>query len=617
MPKNPPGLRQRHQAWEVRRRVPEDLRATFGKREVVRPLGTRVRDEALRRYFDVAKGIQAEFDKHRADVKGAPVVSGSAATRPVAALQLTPAQRRKACADYYARRVDEHRLKRHELLKRAKADPKAFFTEPRVDALAVSRLSFWEDAIKGDQISIEGAVFHFTAHEDAMRREALERAHLIGDCQEFFDATPDTLAYKDRVTLALDLMAIELKVLRALEIPPANLTTDEPAPTLPAATPAAAGPDFDTVLHKWLGQNAGKRWTPEHKRSCEGILLDFASVIGKRPVTAYTPVDGRDYKDLLTALPASWRKLKATRKLSLHDAVAYARKHKLPGQDPESVNKKLTIVGQFFRWAVNEYAELAILNPVHGFKVDKESGANDEWDPFTVEQLNAIFRTPPYTGAVSDTKWQHKGPNVLRESEKFWLPVLGLFTGARLNELCQLTRAHIREHEGVHYIALTKEMRLKKNPKMKLSPGIRNIPLHPCLIDVGFLEFVATRSGRLFPDLPMHSSGRYSDAPSKWFARLLKAFNIKTQKTSFHSLRHSFTTFASRHMDFDVRERLVGHVLPGQAGRYGQNFVAEQEDMELMLQRHAAMQRVKFTGLDLGHLALKLSQANLLSAAEA
>ena len=41
------------------------------------------------------------------------------------------------------------------------------------------------------------------------------------------------------------------------------------------------------------------------------------------------------------------------------------------------------------------------------------------------------------------------------------------------------------------------------------------------------------------------------------------------------------------------------------ASRYRQNYIAKQEDMEFLELRNAAIQKVKFTGLDLGHLRLR------------
>src|SRR5262245_29830966 len=99
----------------------------------------------------------------------------------------------------------------------------------------------------------------------------------------------------------------------------------------------------------------------------------------------------------------------------------------------------------------------------------------------------------------------------------------------RSGEICQLTTEHIRHHEGIHYFALTIDLRLKN------AACVRSIPIHRTLEECGLLAFVASRAGPLFPDLPQHSSGRWSDAFGKHFARFLKSVGIKSEGIDFHS----------------------------------------------------------------------------------
>lgn len=162
----------------------------------------------------------------------------------------------------------------------------------------------------------------------------------------------------------------------------------------------------------------------------------------------------------------------------------------------------------------------------------------------------------------------------------------------RLGEICQLDRALVRKHDDVHYFALAKELRLKNES------SIRSIPIHPALIDIGLLDFISGIEGALFPDLPTHVSGRKSDAFGKHFARFLKSLNLKHPKLDFHSFRHTFVAGcdASR-VEFSIRERLLGHDLKGQAGRYGQSYEQEQADMDLLLARHSELRKLEFKGL--------------------
>jgi hypothetical protein len=51
-------------------------------------------------------------------------------------------------------------------------------------------------------------------------------------------------------------------------------------------------------------------------------------------------------------------------------------------------------------------------------------------------------------------------------------------------EICELTRDHVHYRQGVHYFALTSDMRLKN------ASSVRSVPIHHALIARGLLEFV-------------------------------------------------------------------------------------------------------------------------------
>ncbi len=167
----------------------------------------------------------------------------------------------------------------------------------------------------------------------------------------------------------------------------------------------------------------------------------------------------------------------------------------------------------------------------------------------------------------------------------------------RLNEICQLTRSHIRVHEGICYFALTSDLRLKN------AASIRSVPVHKTLIDLGFLQFVETCPGRLFPALRAHASGRLSDSFGKHFARFLQSLGIEGDKINFHSFRHNFAAAADAcGMEFAARERIMGHTLQGQAARYGERYDKEQADMRLLNVRNKQLQKLSYPDLDLDHL---------------
>lgn len=264
--------------------------------------------------------------------------------------------------------------------------------------------------------------------------------------------------------------------------------------------------------------------------------------------------------------------------------------------------------------AIFEYArELEIIekNPASTktlqarFFVDKKS----ERPPFTVEEMNAIFKAPLFTGCVNDGRGCNKpGPNHPRRGH-FWVPLLALFNGLRCNEACQLEVPDVLNVEGVPCIRVTNESEDEegagKGKRAKTTASKSTVPIHPRLIEMGFLEFVKTRTeagdgSQLFPELPRNREGRYSDIFSKWFRRFFtKALAGKKSKASFHSFRHGFRDATRRAgLHVEVADKLGRWATPGSEGlNYGAGFPLATLREELA--------KVDYPGVDLSHLLPK------------
>ena len=162
--------------------------------------------------------------------------------------------------------------------------------------------------------------------------------------------------------------------------------------------------------------------------------------------------------------------------------------------------------------------------------------------PFTAEQLQIIFNAPIYTGCVNDERGYAKsGPNYPRRS-RFWVPLIALFTGLRMEEIFQLTPAHFKTgRDNLPFVLISPEM------QVKTENGFREVPLHSELLRIGFMTFVAERGREgadalLFNDVPPATDGYRSTNFSKRFATFLKSRGIKDdpRRTCFHSFRHNF-----------------------------------------------------------------------------
>ena len=155
-------------------------------------------------------------------------------------------------------------------------------------------------------------------------------------------------------------------------------------------------------------------------------------------------------------------------------------------------------------------------------------------------------------------KWSEKEPS------RFWLPLLALYTGCRVEEVASLYCEHFKEIKGLWCIEINDDY----DRKVKTENAIRTVPLHPVLVDeFKFPEYVekikAQGNDRIFPELKM-ANDKYSHHFSKKFGRYLRnKAKINDKKKVFHSFRHSVSDYLLKEL---VQESLIEE-LTGRAGK--------------------------------------------------
>jgi hypothetical protein len=108
---------------------------------------------------------------------------------------------------------------------------------------------------------------------------------------------------------------------------------------------------------------------------------------------------------------------------------------------------------------------------------------------------------------------------------------MGLLTGARLNELCQLHLSDFEVVDGFYCISIKDA---EEGQRLKNKSAKRLVPIHDKLIEVGLIRYVdrlrAQGHDRLFPTLELTEDG-YGKMPSRWFGRFKKRCGIMEKLT--------------------------------------------------------------------------------------
>jgi len=250
-------------------------------------------------------------------------------------------------------------------------------------------------------------------------------------------------------------------------------------------------------------------------------------------------------------------------------------KMKIPQQDIihlTTINKHLGNLSSFMIWCVNNgYCNT---NPFTGMKIKQKKSPRDERDRFSEKELKEIFSKQNYLHLTKVEKDSYS---------KYWVPLIGCFTGMRCGEICSLYLDNVKEIKGNHrnkrwcFDILEEPNRPDK--KLKNQSSRRIVPIHDTLIDLGFIDFIKLlkkdpERKRVFEELE-YREGTYIRSISRfWNNRYLPLLGIKTDKNGFHSFRHSFIdTLKQLGVEPHFINELVGHSQGDiSSDRYGNNY---------------------------------------------
>jgi integrase len=130
--------------------------------------------------------------------------------------------------------------------------------------------------------------------------------------------------------------------------------------------------------------------------------------------------------------------------------------------------------------------------------------------------------------------------------ENKFITRVATYQGMRLKEITQLKKEDIITIDNIPCISIN----TNEDKTTKTSKSIRTIPIHPKLIELGFLDFVKSKEDNLF-DIDNKSFSTY-------FRKIYK--NQINENKTFYSLRHSFiNSLVQANQKLEHIQAFVGH----------------------------------------------------------
>lgn len=368
----------------------------------------------------------------------------------------------------------------------------------------------------------------------------------------------------------------------------------------PPAPVAPKGPTLSEALEAWAKQKNAAR--PRSIGEARRAVTWFCQLHGDLPVASIKRPHVRAFRDATAALPSQ---MSSRRRLLPLPRLIEATKGTPPQaqRSAKSVNKHLALLSGVANYAASEHDladEAGWTNPFLSARL-ATTDDTAERRPFALADLRSIFSHPIITGLSDKPR-----PKAARGEAAKFIPLIGLFSGARLDEICQMRVKDLRRSDAGLWLFDHNSSGEAKH--LKNAASRRIVPVHAELIACGLLEFHSRRLAQAGPEAPLFAGfsanrdGKWSTAFSKFFTRFLRhKVRIADESKVFHSFRHTFAHACDNAEPSPVpdalRNRLMGHSRGGNkvaagynAAGFGEKALAE------------AMSRIKFDGLDLSHL---------------
>lgn len=285
--------------------------------------------------------------------------------------------------------------------------------------------------------------------------------------------------------------------------------------------------------------------------SYRAAIALFIEIVGDKSLPSLTIDDQNQFEDTVKQVPANRSKIASARGLSLTESLAL-NVPKLSLQTTKNIAQR---TNNFLEWAFRRTGQKVPFELMNNVRVTARS-KDVKRRAFSDMELSRLFNPTEFTAGRT------------RSPYMFWVPLIGLHTGMRINEIAQLEVADIVTRDAVICFNVTDQPSSDdnaraSNKKIKTGAGRRIVPVHHALISLGLLDYVRdlNRLGqtRIFPDLSIGRDGPGQPA-SKHFARLCDRIGLTDPALVFHSFRHgAIGRMRAAGIPKETRMVVVGH----------------------------------------------------------
>ncbi len=361
----------------------------------------------------------------------------------------------------------------------------------------------------------------------------------------------------------------------------------------PSSKPADPLPTITEFLPIFVKEKS-RNWSESAKRHTLNAADLFIKISGDKSLSDYDRHDILNYMGTMELVNKSYGKSDKDKDRTIDEILANASdKQKMT---ITTLVKHFRSVQALFKTA-NQYHDTAI-NLEHlfgGQDFSKEVRQPDKRIPWSVADLNKLFATPIWTGTAKAKRSlrYNEGKKIFKDAY-WWLPVIGIFTGMRLEEICQLQAGDLKADGDIHYLDVVEG----EGKRLKTASSARQVPIHAILINLGFLSLFdkKTASQRIFADLTRGGADqKFGYEYSGDFTTYRRKTDTYEEWKDFHSFRHTFVSalWKQTKRNMVLTGSIVGHGSSSQTEDYTHIDLETKAD---------AIALLEYDGLNISHL---------------
>ncbi len=484
MPSKPLCLYQRGKRYYLRKRIPSDLIGHYKQNSkspfIIRSLGTSDK-HAARSKLAIALGkLEGEFEALRKELQkkaiNAPIHPHSQALE-----NMSPTERENIVLRWLEEQDQKSRNEEEDLLTSASNaeleevlgnlfTEQAYFTQEQERREFIAGKSTAKDVLHS---------MHIRLGKDKREFQKISRLFSLAHAE---------------------LLERSIQRLQNLPVTGINEPLFLEKRNLPIKTPT-----FYEVCEEFKRQAKQKMTAPNSGKMMEEEIRILQELIP--PQTPINQIDRKACREAcenIKQIPAHAKKKYGN--ISIYKAIQHAKKDSNPILSPKRANTYIARLQAIFKYALNEH--YIDKSPAEGLAAVDNRDQTALRSPYSSEQLKRIFTSEIYT-EHSNSRKDHPA--------RFWAPLIALWTGMRLEEICQMHVSDISTQQGINVIHI--RANTETGNRVKTRSSIRTVPIHPELEKLGFLEYIkelkTAGQVRVFSELVRGSNGKYGHSMSK------------------------------------------------------------------------------------------------------